>query len=179
MTDNLIQNFDTAALYNALDEKRIKLGLSWNAVAKEIWDIAAELNRERPSDHPFSPSTIKNRNEKHRTSCMHGLVMLHWLNVSPECFLVNPPPNAKDIKLPKLGSDRRPRWSLKRMYQAANQKRQLERLSWSEVATILGCSPNQLTGLKSAKFATNINLAMRIVQWTGKQSTDFMYAAKW
>ena len=47
------------------------------------------------------------------------------------------------------------------------------------LAQLLGCSANQLTGLRTAKFATNIDLAMRIVQWLRRPAADFVYAARW
>ncbi len=174
-----IHAFDTDALYRALDAQRILRGISWNKVAKEIWELSPELIQQRPNDHPFSPATIKNLKDKHRTSCQHALFMMRWLNKAPECFLKEPPVDAENIQLPDGGRSKRPRWNLKRLYQALDTKRQAADKTWTEIAAILGCSANQLTGLRTAKFATNIDLAMRIVQWTNKRSTDFMYLAEW
>jgi hypothetical protein len=47
------------------------------------------------------------------------------------------------------------------------------------LAVILSCNPNQLTGLRTAKFATGMDLAMRIVQWMGRPAADFLYPASW
>jgi hypothetical protein len=44
---------------------------------------------------------------------------------------------------------------------------------------VLQCTPSQLTGLRTARFATNMNLAMRIVQWLDRAAADFIYAATW
>ena len=52
-----IVDFDIAALFKAMDSKRISRKLSWSQVAKEIWELSADLNRVR-HDHPISPSTI-------------------------------------------------------------------------------------------------------------------------
>lgn len=34
------------------------------------------------------------------------------------------------------------------------------KITWPELAEIIGCTPNQLTGLRTAKYATNMKLAM-------------------
>ena len=175
----MFQSFDTDALYAALDAKRTLHGLSWSGVAKQIWELSPELNKRRPNDHPFSPSTIKGMKEKRRTSCQHALFMLRWLDLSPECFLTGASNEAKEIRLPRTGPDRHLRWNLKRLYEAVNTRRQGEGMTWVQVADILGCRPNQLTGLRTARFATSMELAMRIAQWTGQPSTYFMYLSTW
>jgi hypothetical protein len=52
-------------------------------------------------------------------------------------------------------------------------------LTWSTLATTLRCTPSQLRGLRTSKFATGVTLAMRIVQWFSRPAADFVYAAKW
>jgi hypothetical protein len=52
-------------------------------------------------------------------------------------------------------------------------------LTWRQLADLLGCSPGQLTGLRTARFATGKDLAMRIVQWIGRPAADFVYPARW
>ena len=84
-----IRSFDTAALYAALDARRTELGLSWNAVAKQIWDLSSELNGQR-NDHPISPSTLTGMAKNPRTSCQHALFMLRWLGRTPESSLRPP-----------------------------------------------------------------------------------------
>jgi hypothetical protein len=34
-------------------------------------------------------------------------------------------------------------------------------------------------GLRTAKFATGMDLAMRIVQWIDRPAADFIYRATW
>jgi hypothetical protein len=34
-------------------------------------------------------------------------------------------------------------------------------------------------GLKTARYATGMGLAMRITQWVGCPAADFMYPARW
>jgi hypothetical protein len=40
-------------------------------------------------------------------------------------------------------------------------------------------TPNQLTGLRNAKFATSMRLAMRITQALHRPAADFVYVAEW
>jgi uncharacterized membrane protein YgaE (UPF0421/DUF939 family) len=44
---------------------------------------------------------------------------------------------------------------------------------------MLHCSEHQLTGIKTAKYAIGMTLAMRIVRWLGKPAAAFIYAARW
>ena len=54
-----------------------------------------------------------------------------------------------------------------------------EGLTRSQLAELLGCTPSQLTGLRTARFATGMDLATRIVQWMGRPAADFVYGARW
>jgi hypothetical protein len=179
VTETVIRRFDVAALYSALDARRMELGLSWRQVADQIWQLSAELN-DRRHDHPISPSTLTNMADKPRTSCQHALFMLRWLGRNPESFLKGTT-DGDDARfaLPTAGPDRRLRWSLKLLWATLDEKRRQEGLTWPQLADVLGCSPNQLTGLRTARFATGMDLAMRIVQWIGRPAADFVYPARW
>jgi hypothetical protein len=60
-----------------------------------------------------------------------------------------------------------------------NDQRNENGLTWPSLAATLECTPSQLTGLRTAKFATGMDLAMRIVQWLGRPVADFVYASTW
>jgi len=161
-----------------MDTQRIARGLSWAGAAKEMWQMYAELNRSRPNDHPLSPSTIISMSRRGNTTCQHALIFLQWLRRRPESFL----PGASTTlgrPLRPFGSDRRPRWHLRRLYEALNGRRLELHMSWPELARVLGCTPNQLTGIRTARYATNMKLTMRIVQWLDRPSIDFIYLARW
>jgi hypothetical protein len=179
-TDPTLRSFDAGALYAALDEKRTRLGLSWPGVADQLWALSSELN-ERRHDHPISPSTLKKMEKSPSTSCQHALFMLRWLERTPESFIrrANATSNDQRFALPVAGPDRRLRWSLKLLYAALDEKRRRDGLTWPALAATLGCTPSQLTGLRTAKFATGMNVAMRIVQWLDRPAADFVYAAQW
>jgi hypothetical protein len=178
-------DFDGMALFNALDAQREQRGLSWPKVAAEIWDMSAELNARR-RDHPISSATITGIAKRGNTSCQHALFMLRWLDRSPESFLRGSAFVTAGA-LPAAGPDRRLRWNLHAsprcpapgLYEAMNGRRQSDELTWPELARRLRCSPNQLSGLRTARFAIGMTLAMRITQWLGRPAADFIYIAKW
>jgi hypothetical protein len=172
-----IYDFDAVALHRALDDERIARGLTWSGVAREIWMLSSVLNDQR-RDHPLSPSTLANVERRRNTSCQHALFMLRWLQRTPESFLAGAPPR-DEAALPEVGPDRRLRWNLARLYEALNEKRHADQLTWVELARGLRCAPGQLTGLRTAKYATNMILAMRITQWLDRPATDFVDARKW
>ena len=174
-----IRRFDGLALYRALDACRLELGLSWRQLAAQLWHLSFELN-DRRNDHPISPSTLTKMATKPRTSCQHALFMLRWLDRNPESFLTGlAHGDDPRFALPRAGPDRRLRWSLKLLSATMDEKRRQEDLTWQQLAELLGCTSSQLTGLRTARFAIGMDLAMRIVQWIGRPAADFIYPAKW
>jgi enterochelin esterase-like enzyme len=178
-TDITIRRFDGSALYRSLDARRLQLGLSWTQVARQLWQLSFELNQQR-HDHPISPSTLTKMATKPGTSCQHALFMLRWLDRNPESFL-NGLADGDDPRfaLPRAGPDQRLRWNLKLLWATTDQKRRQENLTWRQLADLLSCTPSQLTGIRTARFATGMDLAMRIVQWIGQPAADFVYPARW
>jgi pimeloyl-ACP methyl ester carboxylesterase len=174
-----IRRFDGSALYRALDARRLRLGLSWTQVARQLWQLSFELNEQR-HDHPISPSTLTRMATKPGSSCQHALFMLRWLDRNPESFL-NGVADGDDPRfaLPGAGPDQRLRWNLKLLWATMDEKRRQESLTWRHLADLLGCTSSQLTGLRTARFATGMDLAMRIVQWIGHPAADFVYPARW
>jgi transcriptional regulator with XRE-family HTH domain len=169
--------FDALALFEAIEAQRIQRGLSWRQVADEIWDQSAVLNRER-QDHPISPSTLTGIARRGDCTCQHALFFLRWLGRTPESFLA-PPLASRGAPLPAVGQDRRLRWNLAALYEALNTSRLDRKLTWGELADQLGCTANQLTGIRTARFAIGMRLAMQIVQWLDRPAATFIYAAKW
>jgi len=178
----VIREFDGKALYAALDAKRQAEELSWAGTAAAIWDMAPALNAAREvrelANHPISPSTLQSLGSRGNTSCQHALFFLRWLGRTPESFLLGAALDA-GAPLPACGPDRRPRWSLETLHAGLNEARTSRRVTWTQTAQDLGCQPGQLTGLKTARYATGMGLAMRITQWVGRPAADFMYLARW
>ena len=177
MNDSRVRDFDARELFEALDAQRVERGLSWQGVADELWNQSADLN-ERRRDHPISPATLTGMGRRGSTSCQHALFMLRWLGRTPESFLAGGEP-ASAAPLPAAGPDRRLRWDLGRLSEALDGARGEQQLTWRELAGELRCTPNQLTGIRTARFAIEMNLAMKIVQWLGRPAADFIDAARW
>src|ERR1700735_3166604 len=49
------------------------------------------------------------------------------------------------------------RWLLVLLYATMDEERRQQGLTWPALAGVLGCSPNQLTALRTAKFATGMD----------------------
>lgn len=178
MAEVIVLEFDARALFEAMDAKRAARQLSWRGVADQLWSLSSELNARR-NDHPISPSTLSGMQKRPATSCQHALFMLRWLDRTPESFLVDATTPRAGAELPSAGPDRRLRWDLRKLYDALDLERRSRATTWPGLASGLRCTPSQLTGLRRARFATNMALAMRIVQWLDRPAADFIYAAEW
>jgi DNA-binding XRE family transcriptional regulator len=143
-----------------------------------MWEMSAVINARR-QDHPISPSTISDTSRRGDASCQHALIMLRWLNCAPEDFIAEPHPATVGVPLPAADAAHRLRWNLRALYNALNDARRKRGASWQETAQRLHCTPHQLTGLRTAKFATSMRLAMRICQALRRPSADFIYVADW
>jgi hypothetical protein len=144
--------------------------------------MAPALNAARAArklaNHPISPSTLQYLGKRGDTSCQHALFFLRWLDRTPESFLIGAARDA-GAPLPPCGPDRRPRWDLKALHAGLNESRANRGATWAQVADDLHCRPGQLTGLKTARFATGMALAMGIAQQVGRPAADFIYLARW
>ena len=159
--------FDVQAFFAAVDAQRVDRGLGWGAAAREMWQMSAELNRARGADHPISPATISGVGKRGNTSCQHALIMLRWLGRPPEDFIAKPHPSTVGVPLPAADSAHRLRWDLVALEAALNEARRERRATWEQTARRLHCTIHQLTGLRTAKFATGMRPAMRICQALG------------
>ncbi len=170
--------FDNQAFFHAVDTRRCEQRLSWPALASVIWEQSHALN-ERRNDHPISPATIRKMGERGGMSCQHALILLRWLGVPPEAFIAEPKPGTAGIALPLVDDSQRLRWNLRNLYASLNHARTSRGATWQQAAEHLHCTSRQLTGLRTAKFATSMALAMRITQALRRPAADFVYAANW
>ncbi|HEY0519142.1 MAG TPA: hypothetical protein VGC84_06580 [Ilumatobacteraceae bacterium] len=102
--------------------------------------------------------------------------MLRWLHRAPEDFLTGPAVDVGDTRLPRAGLDSRLRWNLSQLYAALNAQRQERGLTWSDLGSMLGCTPSRLTNLRTARQA-DMGLVMRVTQWLAKPAAEFIHAA--
>jgi hypothetical protein len=161
-----------------VDARRRAEKLSWAALATAIWEQSRALNGRR-KDHPISPATISKLAEGRGISCQHALFLLRWLGVPPETFIAVPQQGTAGVPLPPADEAHRLRWNLSKLYRALNAARIVRGATWQQAADRLHCTPNQLTGLRIAKFATGMRLAMRITQALHRPAADFVYVAEW
>jgi len=52
-------------------------------------------------------------------------------------------------------------------------------MTWATAAQELRCTTHQLTGIRAARYAIGMRLAMRIVGWLGQPASRFIVAARW
>ena len=175
---NVRIDFDIAELFEALDSQRRNRALSWQDVAQELWDQSAALNKRR-NDHPISASTLTGMAKRRDTTCQHALFMVRWLGRTPESFMPGSTVDAQRTALPFVGPDQRLRWDLQKLYEALDSLRRERSFTWLQLAYELQCSPSQLSGIKRARFAIGMKLAMRIVTWLDRPARDFVHAANW
>ena len=171
--------FDASSLFAAVESRRVDDGLTWSGVARGVWDLSTGLNSSRPGDHPFSTSSIKRLGEHGEIGCQHALLLVWWLDASPEDFIVDPDPVTIGVPLPGCDADHRLRWSIKRLFHSLDAARARREATWAQVAGRLGCSPAQLTGLRTARYTTNMRLALGITQVLRRPAADFIYPATW
>lgn len=169
--------FDGAAFFAAIEAERLRAGLSWQGLADEVWEQSWLLNMRR-EDHPISASTIRAMGAG-AGSCQHALLVLSWLGEPPESFVVQPWPGTTGVRLPEPDPGHRVRWNLRRTYAALDAARAARGATWQDAAEALHCTPNQLTGLRTATFGTGMRLAMRISQALRRPAADFVDLAEW
>lgn len=170
------QNFDLAALYDALDVERCSRQMSCAAVA-------AEINgpfRDVPKHRPIARSTITGLQRKSIGEGDGILQMLLWLRRTPESFVYDMgEADAECFGLRDPGKERILRWDTKALYVALNAARQARRITWQQVADeVGGFTPTMLTHLRKGG-RTSFPGVMRITRWLGQPATVFTRASSW
>lgn len=174
-----VRGFDPGAMFAAIEQAKPERELSWTAVAEQMWAEAEALHASVDGhEHPIAVSTITHLRGRTDTSCQHALVMLRWLHRPPEDFVAEPAPGTAGVPLPDPGPEYMLRWDLRATYEALNAARNERGATWDQTAIRLHCTPSQLTGLRTAKFATRMKLAMRISQALRRPARDFMVASR-
>jgi hypothetical protein len=174
---HLISEFDGRALIKALDAQRADRGLSWTALAEELWRQSCDLNAELDDD-ALCPGALVRTAKRETMSCQYALIILRWLDRAPEEFLTGGVIDVGDTRLPQAGPDRRLRWDLARLHESLDQHRRDRQLTWVSLGHELDCTPNRLTNLRTARLA-DMSLTMRITQLLRMPAAAFVYAARW
>ena len=169
--------FDGEKLIRALDEKRSARALPWTGLAVELWDQSAELNARLGGD-ALCPGALYRTSLRGTMSCQYALPILRWLGRPPEDFLVGERADRGDAAIPEVGPDKRLRWDLAELHRAVDRRRQDRGLTWVALGAELGCTPNRLTNLKTARLA-DMGLVMRLTQWLEEPAAHYIHATDW
>lgn len=169
--------FNGDALVAELDARRVRFGLGWPALAEELTQQSGEL-RAALNDHAVCSGALVRTVRRGSMSCQYALMLLQWLDRSPEDFLFGEGREVGDTHLPSVGTDARLRWDLPELHGAVNDERRRRGLTWAALAEQLGCTPSRLTNLRTARLA-DMDLAMRLTQWLGRPAADFVHPATW
>jgi len=162
-----MKDFDLGALSEALDVKRSELGLTWQELTIQVTDRPS-----RGSDRRIAASTFKGMSQRGAVRDTVVLQALRWLGRTPESFV----PGLRDTAQRQIPDDDtgRPALDTRAIYQAVNDKRAQEELTWRDVADRLGAgfNPGMLTRLASG---THIGFprVMRIFQWLERPVAEF------
>jgi len=159
-------DFDVASLFKALEAKRTAEGLTEQQMMDAINRVNNQLHLV-----PMSLATVKNMLRRNDTTCQHALHLLRWLGRTPESFLKGRAWDDAPVPFTDKG---RFYWSMRLLASAVNAEKSHQGLSWQQVARELGCSQNQVSGLHRRTYGISIHLAMRITQWLGRSSTEFV-----
>ena len=169
--------FDGSALIRALDAQREERGLDWVQTAEVLTLQAADLRAEL-ADNAMCPGALVRTVRRGTMSCQYAVILLRWLQRSPEEFLVGQVTDVGVHPLPDAGPDRRLRWDLPQLYEAMNARRRELDMTWVALAAQLDCSPSRLTNLRTARLA-DMGLTMRITQWLALPAANFVHPATW
>ncbi|WP_353651259.1 hypothetical protein ABLG96_10455 [Nakamurella sp. A5-74] len=176
VADEAIRGFDFDAFFAALDQQRRHHDLNWYELADQLWDQSSDLNAVR-EDHPLCGGAVSRLGRRGKTSCQYAMFMLRWLDRAPEEFLEGGGTDAA-AALPPADPAHRLRWDLAELHGAVDTRRCAQGLTWTELGRILGCTPNRLTNLRSAREC-DLDLAMRAAQWTGHTPSAYIHPASW
>jgi hypothetical protein len=174
----VIATFDGDALIQALDAQRASRALMWTTLADALWEQSADLNAQLLEGHAMCSGALVRTARRKTMSCQYALILLRWLGRAPEEFLAGPVVDVGPARLPDAGPDRRLRWDLGELHAALDERRRERRLTWAGLADLLGCTPNRLTNLKTARLA-DMGLVMQLTQWLGRPAADFIHPAVW
>jgi len=177
-TDLRVPNtdFDVEALHSAIEEQRIRRGMSWKAVAHEV-------NRagERYDIHPISPSTISGL--KNKTWGVEGdgvLQMLQWLDRSPESFVPgHPGATHPDARLPHVSRAQILRFDVPLIYSKLDALREARGLTWEQVAREIGGVTSEQLKNMCKRQRTGFPQVMRFARWLRCPAATLTRVARW
>ena len=150
-------DFDTAALYRAIEDHRLARGVTWAEVARDINSLFRDA-----SSSPISVTTLRSLQTRTVVEGDGVLQVLRWLDAAPERFM---PGTTRSEALPHARADQLLRFDTQRVYVALDARRHERGISWKQVAyEIPGTSASSLTRLAHGG-RTSFPQIGRIAQW--------------
>lgn len=169
-------DFDTSALYDAMDELRGERKLTWAQVTREV--NACHVNI--PGFSPVATATITAvKDKKSGNNANTILCMLSWLERPPESFVPGLEFDQDACQLPRIGKNQILRWNTKAIYRALDEKRAAHDLTWKATAAKAGvANAAALTRLNKGPIISIAN-AMHIVAWLEAPAVTYIIRAEW
>ena len=156
-------DFDLAALHQALDAQREARGQSWADVIREI---------NRGAARAVASSTVSRLRTRQVAEADGVLQMLVWLGRTPESFVAGHRGDDAGAPLP-AGPGGIQRFDTRGLHAALDARRVERRLTWTQLARDLGVGPSSLTGLARGG-RTSFPQVMRMVRWLGEPAARFV-----
>jgi hypothetical protein len=162
-----VADFDLKALYDALDQRRAALDMTWAAATRAI-------NRHTTEGHPIATSTIAGLRTRAVAEGDGVLQMLLWLDRTPESFVPGVvEADAERYQLRRVAEPQVLRWDTKALYAAMDEHRRARGLTWKHVAReVGGFTPAMLTALAKGGRA-GFPGVMRLVRWLDQPASSF------
>jgi len=161
---NRSDEFDLAALHQALDAQRQVRGLSWAGAMREI---------NRGATRAVSSATVSRLRTRQVAEADGVLQMLVWLGRTPESFAADSRGDDDGARLPDAGPGRILRFDTRALHAALDARRMERRLTWTQVARDLDVGASSLTGLARGG-RTAFPQVMRMVRWLGEPAARFV-----
>lgn len=165
-TETLMTDFDIGAYFGALDTERIRRGLTWAGLTRELNAPFAH----RPDIHPISSSTITGMRSR---GSLNGNIVVHtlmWLRRAPEEFMIDHP--VEPGSLPELEVGHLRRWDTVALYETIDARRDALQLSWSKVAVEVGGFTSET--LRSLRNSVGFPRVMRVLGWLRRPAAEFV-----
>lgn len=169
--------FDGDAMISVLNEQRVERGMDWNKVADALYEQSSELNADL-GDNCLCQGALVRTVKRGTMSCQYALIILRWIRRAPEDFLKVSAVDVGDTRLPDTDLEHRLRFDLPALHAELDEYRTSEGLTWTALGEQLGCTPNRLTNLKTARLA-DMDLTMRVTQRIARPAAAFVRPTRW
>jgi hypothetical protein len=151
--------FDTVALFEALDRRREELGLTWTQVGAQVG---------------VAPSTLTRTRQGLRMEADGMRAMVRWLGRAPEDFIVGPKQLAGSVPQTSSVPGRVRRVDTSSLYAVLDTRRAAEGRTWADLSAELDLSPGMLTRL-ARRGRIEAGVLARVVGYLGLAVEDFIY----